>query len=100
MKKERKKLLAFSATVFCVLFLLGITYSFYDTLIEADFISKGLKFEAADLETICADKQTDLNLGINTLSVVFSPNISFLEHFTAPPFQGSPFERSLRILRC
>ena len=100
MNKERKKFLAFSVTAICILFLLSVAYSYYDTLIEADFICRGLKFEAADLETLCADKQTGLNLGMNPLTDGFSPNTSSLERLTTPSFQVSPFERSLLILRC
>jgi hypothetical protein len=52
-------------------FQVGSAHSYYDSLIEADFIGRGLKFEAADLENLFVDKQKDLHIDPRGFSTLF-----------------------------
>jgi hypothetical protein len=51
-------------------FQVGAVHSYYESLIEADFLGHGLKFEAAGLENLFVDKQKSLEIGPRASSVL------------------------------
>jgi hypothetical protein len=53
----------------CFIFPLASTYSNHNTLIEADFLTHGAKFEARALNNLWVDKQINLD---------FQPSQSFI----------------------
>ena len=60
----------FCIAAICIIFASSHIYSDYDILLEADFISHGLKFEAADLENLVVDKPKILDFASNTPSIL------------------------------
>ena len=57
MTKKSKTLIPLIIAISLIL-LTSSAYSHYDSLREADFLYRGLKFEANDLEDLSFDKQT------------------------------------------
>jgi hypothetical protein len=49
----------FLLLIFAVSFLLPLScaYSFYDVIVEADFLTNGVKYETGDIENLSVDKQ-------------------------------------------
>ncbi len=98
-KENRKVLLIFVISV-AVVFQMAAAHSYYDSLIEADFLGNGLKFEAADLETLLVDKQTSLDLSTGAVAAPFVPESGIFEPFTPETFLIPSVERTYSILRC
>jgi len=99
MMKKGKILIALIIAISSIL-LMSSTYSHYDSLREADFLYRGLKFEASDLEDFSFDKQNFW---------VFNPTLSsarylsdsgfYLELKTSSSIFPSP-DQATPILRC
>ena len=96
----RRKSIAPLFIAISLILLMSSTYFHYDSLREADFLCRGLKFEASDLEDLSFDKQ---NLW------AFKPGLSFAHYFPDagfyPEFMGSsPVflspDQTISILRC
>ena len=100
MRKVRKKVLAFSVIAILILFQAAAAHSYYDSLIEADFLGTGLKFEAADVDTLYVDKQNSVDLATGAGALSYLAASDPPEPF---PFQNSAFPSSVKIvsiLRC
>lgn len=82
-------------------FQVGAIHSYYESLIEADFLGCGLKFEAADLENLFVDKQKNLEIGPDDSSILClggvnpSDELFFSLYFQTPSTDRTPF-----TLRC
>ena len=82
-------------------FQVGAIHSYYESLIEADFLGCGLKFEAADLENLFVDKQKSLEFGLEDSSILClddvnpSEQLFFSFYFQVPSTDQTPF-----TLRC
>ncbi len=68
------------------LFPLSCAYSSYDVILEADFLTDGLKYEALDKENLFFDKQ-------NLVGIIFDGFLPFL--FLRDNFSGSFLNLSL-----
>jgi hypothetical protein len=97
--KNRKLLLIFAIFISFV-FQIAAAHGYYDTLIEADFLGSGLKFEAADVETLVINKQTNPDLGPSTSSSLYLPETGVLELLTPDASTPSAFAIIRSILRC
>jgi len=92
-------------TVFLVIatsisFQLGSAHSYYDSLVEADFIGHGLKFEASDLENLFADKQKNLEIAPRAIPTLCSPDLNSSEQFPFFYFQMPSSDQTPFTLRC
>jgi len=96
--KKPKGLLPFIIGVSLIL-LASSTYFHYYTLIEADFLYKGLKFESSDLEDLYVDKQNILDLNPTSLrafSFLDETLPSELKSFSSILSHWEPFPPNLR----
>ena len=92
-------------TIFLVIaislsFQVGSAHSYYESLIEADFIGHGLKFEAADLENLFVDKQKDLDIDPRAFSALFLLVVNSFEQISLFYLQVPSTDQTSFILRC
>jgi hypothetical protein len=78
----------FRLLIFVVSFLLPLSgaYSCYDVIVEADFLTTGVKFEAADRDNLLLNKQ-------NLMGMIPTPSSSLLilgDNFFEPFPDSSP----------
>jgi hypothetical protein len=98
MRKNKTLLLLFTLSMMLV-FQAAAAHSYYDSLIEADFLGNGLKFEAADLDTLCVDKQTYLQIE-TTPSLPEFPDVDSFEVRLSFEIPASSPAQSASVLRC
>lgn len=99
MLRKRKNILIYWVLVFSLIFPLSSAYSYYNVLAEADFLYRGQKFEAADLEDLFAEKQTIWEFEPNAFSVICPLEALFQQAtgFFAPILSLNPLSS---VLRC
>ncbi len=61
MPRRHRAISAFLIMVTSLIFLAASAYTDYNSLLEADFLTRGLKFEACDIADISVDKSINLN---------------------------------------
>ena len=102
LKSKRNKFVL--CIIFAFIFPLSYAYSCYDVISEADFIFKGQKFEAGDIDDLFLEKQKNLDFGPIASSRILSSELNlfeqFLKQFRNAPSQFPPFDYLLSILRC
>jgi len=81
-------------------FQLGAIHSYYESLIEADFLGHGLKFEAADLENLFVDKQKSLEIDPRVFSFLCSEGVNPSDQFFPFYFQVPSTDQTPLTLRC
>ena len=81
-------------------FQLDASHSYYESLVEADFLGHGLKFEAADLENLFVDKQKSFEIGPQASSLLCSEDVNPSEQFFPLYFQVSSADQTPITLRC
>jgi len=97
----RKKILAvLLATAVSFFFLSSSAYSNFNSLIEADFLTRGLKFEAADNDDLLVDKQIHVDFALGLFSTVGCLGAGLFEKLLPSSFELSIFDPLLSILRC
>ena len=98
MKRDRLSFLIILAISF--LFPLSCAYAHYNDIVEADFLTFGTKYEAADIENLVVDKY---NLTGVTPPLV-STFLYFKENFWGPywdfPLSTPPSHLASSVLRC
>ena len=92
---------AHSLFVFLVILLFNVAcvYSFFDALVEADFLS-GKKYEARDVEEVYAEKQSNPDAGLVSPALfTVLPDViaEFLPSFSSP---NTLFTETVYVLRC
>ena len=97
-KKQKLYIILMVMTV--SFFQVGAIHSYYESLIEADFLGCGLKFEAADLENLFVDKQKSLEIGPGTSSVSCAEDVNPSEQFFPLYFQVPSTDQTPFTLRC
>ena len=80
------------------IFLLVYAYSNYNTLIEADFITHGTKFEAEDTGDLWVDRQINLDFTPSESLITVSPETSPHGFLITP--QVVPINSLFSVLRC
>jgi hypothetical protein len=98
-KRQGKPAILFVIAV-SLFFQLGASHSYYESLVEADFLGHGLKFEAADLENLFVDKQKSLEINPKASSFLCSEDINPSEQFFPPYFQAPSADQTSITLRC
>lgn len=99
MKRKKKKLSLLLMISIAFLFQMAAAHSYYDSLIEADFLGNGLKFEAADLETLCVDKQTHFHVEMSQSSITL-PALQWSEVLLPHAIPSPSSAEAASVLRC
>ncbi|MGD0623770.1 MAG: hypothetical protein ABSB32_03520 [Thermodesulfobacteriota bacterium] len=97
---RQKIILVLLVMVISFFFLFSSAYSYYNSLIEADFLTCGLKFETADTDDLLVDKQIIVDFALGLISTVGSLGADLFERPTPSSFQVPGIDPSLSILRC
>ncbi len=100
MLKENQKFLLIFVIATALVFQMAAAHSYYDSLIEADFLGNGLKFEAADLETLLVDKHTNLDLSTGAAAAPFTSEAGIFEPLATEVSAVPLLAQSRSILRC
>lgn len=79
---------------------LASAHSDFNTLIEADFLTQGAKFEAGDLNDLWLDKQTNLDFRPSESLIFASPGIRSHRLLIPSSYQVVPIDSSFSVLRC
>ncbi len=96
-QKEIPVLLVMAVSFF---FLFSSVYSNYNSLIEADFLTLGVKFEAADIDDLLVDKQIILDFAPGLFSNVGSLGADPFEKPSPFSFEVPGMDPPFSILRC
>ena len=88
------------AIAICLFFQVGTSHSYYESLVEADFLGHGLKFEAADLENLFVDKQKSLEIGPQVSSTQCLEDVNPFKQLFSFYFQESFTNQTPLTLRC
>lgn len=83
-----------------LILLASSTYSHYDSLREADFLYRGLKFEASDLEDLSFDKQNFWVFNPTLLSARYLSDSGFYPELTSSSSIFPSPDQAVLILRC
>ncbi len=97
----RQKILAvLLVTAVSFFFLSSSAYSNYNILIEADFLTHGLKFEAADDDDLLVDKQIHVDFALGLFSTVGCLGTDPFEKPSPSSFEVPGMDPPFSILRC
>lgn len=83
-----------------LILLMSSTYFHYDSLREADFLFRGLKFETSDLEDLSFDKQNLWAFKPGLSSTDYLPDTGFYPEFTGSSSILPSPDQAISILRC
>jgi len=100
MHMTQKRIPVFLVMVIPLLFLYSSSYSCYNSLIEADFLTVGVKFEAADIDDLLVDKQINVDFAPGLFSTIGCLGADLFERPTPFSFQVPGMDPPLSILRC
>ena len=100
MRMTRKIIPVLLVMTISFFFLFSSAYSNYNSLIEADFFTCGLKFEAADIDDLLVDKQIHVDFALGLFSTVGSLGADLFEKLTPSSFQVPGIDPTFSILRC
>ncbi len=96
-----KRGLFFTFLVFVLSFLLPLscTYSSFDVLAEADFLTNGVKYEAVDTENLFLGKENFMGVIFNPFSPLLFSKDNLFEKFSQF-FLSIPVIQTSALLRC
>jgi hypothetical protein len=101
MKNKLKKLTSTLAIGMAFLLIACSAYSYYDEIIEIDFLSSHSSFENPDMEGLLADKQNKTKIFIQSSSPVISfSSSSCIEQFPLSSSLNLFPQGAISILRC
>jgi len=83
-----------------LILLMSSIYFHYDSLREADFLYRGLKFETSDLEDLSFDKQNFWVFNPSLFSAEYLSDAGFYLQFTNSSSIFPSSDRDISILRC
>jgi hypothetical protein len=83
-----------------IIFPMACAYFNYNTLIEADFLTHGAKFEAGDFDDFSIYKQTNLDFVPSESLIIASPEISLHGLLIPSSYQVVSIDSSFSVLRC
>ena len=75
-------------------------YSNYIDLVEVDFLTRGPRLEAADLNGLWVDKQINLDFLPRESFIIASPAISLHRLLILPSYQVVSIDSFFSVLRC
>ena len=100
MLRRRRAISTFLILSLSFLLPLVSAHSNFNTLIEADFLTHGVKFEAGDLNDLWVDKQTNLDFRPSESPIITPPRISSHRLLITFSYQVVPINSSFSVLRC
>ncbi len=100
MPKKHRTISTFLIVGIPFIFILACTYSNYNVLIEADFITDGTKYEAGDLDDLCVDKQLNFSFMLSESFLINSPEMDLHGVLIRTSFQVFSINSLSSILRC
>jgi hypothetical protein len=83
-----------------LIFSLASAYSYYNTMLEADFLTLGVKFEAGDIDDLLVDKQINLDFIPSGSLAIGSLEIALHEFLIMFSFQVVSIDPPFSVLRC
>jgi hypothetical protein len=100
MQMRQKIFAVLLVTAVSFFFLSSSAYSNFNSLIEADFLTRGLKFEAADNDDLLVDKQTHVDFALGLFSIVGCLGAGLFEKPSPSSFEVPGMDLPFSILRC
>ena len=98
--RNKSKSIAPLIIAISLILLMSSTYYHYDSLREADFLYRGLKFEAGDLEDLSFDKQTFWVFNPTLFSASYLSDSGFYLELTSSSCIFPSPDQAVLILRC
>ncbi len=100
MPRKQRAILTLLIIASSLILLVASAYTNYNSLLEADFLTRGVKFEACDIDDLWVDKQINLDI----LPIEFW-SIGSLENdlhglFIVSFLQGVSIVLPFSVLRC
>ena len=97
-----KRNFLFSLLIIAVSFLLPLSgvYSCYNVVVEADFLTNGVKFEAVDKDNLLLDKQNLAGMIPAPFSSLFFLKDNFFEPCFDSSFSIPALHQTSMLLRC
>lgn len=83
-----------------LIFSLASAHANYNSLLEADFLTRGVKFEAGDIDDLLVDKQINLDFIPGEFSVIGSLEIDLHGLLVVSSFQVVSIDPPFSVLRC
>ena len=100
MLRKYRAISTFLIASLCFIFPLASAYSNFNTLIEADFFTRGAKYEAGDFNDLWLDKQTNFGFMPSESPIITPPRISSHRLLITFSYQVVPINSSFSVLRC
>ncbi len=100
MPRRHRTISVFLIVSLSFIFPLASTYSNYNALIEADFLTLGVKFEAGDIDDLLVDRHINVDFLPSGAVAIDSLEIDRLGLFIISSFQISSIASPFYILRC
>jgi len=98
MKRDHLSFLIIVAISF--LFPLSCAYAHYNDIMEADFLTRGTKYEAADIENLVVDKYKLTGVNPPLVSTFLYLKENFLGSYLDFPLSTPPNHLASSVLRC
>jgi hypothetical protein len=83
-----------------LIFSLACAHANYNSLLEADFLTQGVKFEAGDIDDLCVDKQINWDFIPSESPVIGSLEIDLHGLLVVSSFQVVSIDPPFSVLRC
>ena len=100
MQKKHRPISTFLIVGISLIFSLASAHSNYNSILEADFLTLGEKFEAGDIADILVDKQINLDFIPSESLAIGSLEIDLHGFLSMFSFQIVPIAPPLSVLRC
>ena len=98
--KKHRAISTFLVVGISLIFSMASAYSDYNDLIEVDFFTRGVKYEAADIDDLLVDKQINLDFIQAEFSAIGSLEIDLHGLLIVSSFQVVSIDPPLSVLRC
>lgn len=100
MQKKHRTRSTFLIVGISLIFSLALAYSNYNAMVEADFLTLGIKFEAGDIDDFFIDKQINWDFIPNESLVIGSLEIDLHRLLVVSSFQVVSITPPFSVLRC
>ena len=97
-----KRVRLFALLIFVISFLLPLScaYSCYDVIVEADFLTNGVKYEAGDITNLFLDKQNLTGMIPHPFSLFLFLAENFFDPFSGFSLPAPLIPETSSVLRC
>ena len=98
--KKHRIISTFLIVGISLIFSLGSAYANYNSLVEADFLTPAVKFEAGDIDGLLVDKQINWDFIPSGSLVIGSLEIDLHGLLIMSSFQIGIIDPAFSVLRC